>query len=168
MMGLLCAVAENIMPPAGVAADSVPGVSAWVVGFRDGSVIADTTVQAPDAVAAAETVRAARPGAVIAGVFSAERSVHDRKPQYSDLPERRREIRRYRGPLDGTHGYILVSVDDDGQRHILPTRPISLDDARWYRDWLLRSYFEQLLWQRRNPVFREPELPQIVRLTELN
>lgn len=138
----------------------------WLVGFRDGSTFDHVLVTAVSAVDAADSVRSERPSVLIAAVINHSDPVsHSDRTEYSDLPRRYRELRRYNGAAGGPHGYLVVTIGMDGSRGIVPSRPISLEQARWHRDWMLRGYFDSVERYLRNPrwaVF--PELPAIVRL----
>jgi hypothetical protein len=135
-----------------------------MVGFRDGGLIDHDVRSADGAAGAAEVVRAERPHAVIVAVIKWPDPAHwHDRIEYSDLPPRYRELRRYNGP-PGHHGYLVVTQDTDGSRGTVPNRPISLEQARWHRDWMLRGYFEWLHAHLRQPVLAAPRVPEIVRL----
>lgn len=140
----------------------------WLVGFRDGSLIDYEVRSAETAATAAEAVRAKRSQSLIVAVIKwpDPEGWHDRI-DYSDLPPRYRELRRYNGPPDH-HGYMVVTRGADGSRGTVPNRPISLEQARWHRDWMLRGYFERLHAHLRRPVMEAPLVPEIVRLEIIN
>lgn len=136
----------------------------WLVGYRDDDVIDDVVVEASSAVDAASLVRQDHPAAIIIAVIRyPEPTRWWDKIDYSDMPARYQELRRYVGPADGPHGFLVVSVSSyDGSRSIMPTRPISREQAVWHRDWLLRGYFESMLDHRRTPKFNPRPVPPVV------
>lgn len=138
----------------------------WLVGFRDVSTIDHSLVTAASAIDAADAVPSVRPGVPIAAVFNhSEPTSYSDRSEYSDLPRSYRELGRYNGPAGGPHGYLVVTIGVDGSRGVVPTRPISLEQARWHRDWMLRGYFNSVEQYLRNPRWTIlPQLPVIVRL----
>ncbi|KIQ02448.1 hypothetical protein RU06_14715 [Curtobacterium flaccumfaciens] len=120
-------------------------------------------------VSAADAVRAERPQALIVAVIAwPEPANWPHRLEYSDLPDRYRELRRYNGPLDGHHGYMVVTPSADGSRGTVPNRPISLEQARWHRDWMLQGFFESLHWHLQHQHFPPPCAPEIVRLETID
>ncbi|MBF4588226.1 hypothetical protein [Curtobacterium sp. VKM Ac-2887] len=136
----------------------------WMVGFRDGGLIDYEVRSADEAADAAEVVRADRPHSLIVAVIKwPDPANWHNRIEYSDLPPRYRALRRYDGP-PGHHGYLVVTQSVDRSRGTVPNRPISLEQARWHRDWMLRGYFECLHAHLRRPVLAAPLVPEIVRL----
>jgi len=140
----------------------------WNVCLRSEQRLVEMTTAAATPADAAEAGRQHHPGSVIVGVFALPLpSSGPISSMYSDLPPRYREVRAHRAPAGEPHGFALVSTSCTGERSFIPGRPMSLDDALWRRDWLLRSYFESLMYHRIGRRFApEPILPAIVRLAE--
>lgn len=145
-----------------------------MVGFRDGGLIdyevrsADADADADEAADAAEAVRVERPYSLIVAVIKwPDPAKRHERIEYSELPPGYRELRRHNGP-PGHHGYLVVTQDTDGSRGTVPNRPISLKQARWHRDWMLRGYFERLHAHLRRPALAAPLVPEIVWLEIIN
>ncbi|MBT1611869.1 hypothetical protein [Curtobacterium poinsettiae] len=138
----------------------------WLVGFRDGDTIDDVLLDADTAADAAGQVREARPAAIIIAVMRFPKVTAAHKPnEYSDLPAKYEEVRRFVGPTDGPHGYVVVAIDCDGTRRFVPDRPMALDQAIRKRDWLLPSYFSSRHAHLRFPhVFGNPVRPVIAEI----
>lgn len=135
----------------------------WLVGFRDGSTIDHVVTTAVSAVAAADAVRSERPGALIVAVINHSEPANPfDRIEYSDLPHRYRELRRFGGPATGTHGYLVVTIGSDGSRGSVPNRPIGLEQARSHRDWMLRGYFEAVHRHLLRPALTAPPHPPVV------
>lgn len=140
----------------------------WSVCLRSEQQLSEVTTAAATAAGAAETVRRHHPGSVIVAVFALPLpSSGPISSMYSDLPPSYREVRAHRAPAGEPHGFAIVSTSCAGERSFTPGRPMSLDDAVWRRDWLLRSYFESLMKHRAGrPLAPKPVQPAIVRLAE--
>ena len=140
----------------------------WSVCLRSEQQLSEVTTAAATAAGAAETVRRHHPGSVIVAVFALPLpSSGPISSMYSDLPPSYREVRAHRAPAGEPHGFAIVSTSCTGERSFIPGRPMSLDDAVWRRDWLLRSYFESLMKHRAGrPLAPKPVQPAIVRLAE--
>lgn len=136
-----------------------------MVGFRDGSLIDHVVRAGATPEAAADAVRAERPQCLVVAVIeSPDTPNRVDRVEYSDLPDRYQELRRYAGPPGGHHGYMVVTLGMDGSRGSIPNRPVSLKQARWHRDWMLRGYFKQLRGHLQRPYFSALHVPEIVRL----
>lgn len=147
--------------------------AAWLVCYRDHLEVGHESIAAGSAASAADAVRAARPGSVVAAVFSLPLDPQRRpESEFSDMPSTYKTAYRFRGPDDGEHGYTLVSVSpSDGERRLWPERSISYADAVWRRDWMLRKDFERFFDPRphHGPASPSPvELPRIVKLVEVD
>lgn len=138
----------------------------WLVGFRDGGVVDHIVVTASWAIAAAHAARSERPRALIVAVIGHPDPADPfALIQYSDLPQRYIELRRYSAPRTSPHGYLVVMIGPDGSRRSVPNRPISLEQARQHRDWMLRGYFEAVHRNLRSPMLAaSPHLPVVVSL----
>lgn len=151
----------------------------WQVGWRSGDLLYDETVGAPTAIEAAEAVRQRRcsgdaavraAGCNVLAVFALPLPGQGQIDiRYSDMPPQYRSVRAHSAPADAPHGYaIVMTCPSTGERSLVPGRPLSLTDAEWRRDWLLRDYFQQLMRYRAGHFYcPAPIAPSIVSLTDV-
>jgi hypothetical protein len=145
--------------------------AAWLVCYRNHLEVGHEPITAGSAADAADAVRVARPGCVVAAVFSLPLDPRRRPTnEFSDMPATYKTTDRFRGPVAGEHGYTLVSVrPSDGERSLWPGKAISYEDAVWRRDWMLRKDFERFFEHR---LGGDPPsavgLPRIVKLVEVD